>query len=438
MSRRIMIAVNTLAAVGTVAATLAGPSAAAEPGTMSKYAKQASATRYLGKAFDTCTAPPLTTMKAWTASPYQAIGVYVGGPNRGCKQPNLTAAWVAGVSALGWQLLPIYLGLQAPCSDATKATKITTSKAAAQGTASAVDAIASLTAIGLQPGSIVYNDMENYTPTDTACRNAVLGYLSGFTKELHRQGYLSGVYANLLSGATQLNAAYESTSYARPDVLWLARWDNKPSIVDGFTVVNAKWWSVHQRAKQYQGDHNETYGGVTLNIDSDYLDAPVGTVVHPFATSAAATAHVAPWNSATAAGTLAKGAALKVICQTPGTLVSGSNVWNKLSNGTYVHDVYVNTPSTTGYSAGVPRCSYPFQVTGTKGTALRSGPGSTYTNKGGLAAGALAWVWCQKAAAKKTGSTLVWDQLDTGNYATDYYLATPSRTTFTAPIPRCA
>jgi hypothetical protein len=427
-----------LAGVGLVAATLAvAPGAAAEPGTVVTYAKPATATRYLGYAFDTCTAPPLSTMQAWTASPYRAIGVYVGGPNRGCQQPELTPAWVTGVAAMGWQLLPIYLGLQAPCSDATKATKITPSTAAAQGSASAVDAIASLTALGLKPGSIVYNDMENYTPTDTACRDAVLKYLSGFTKELHRQGYLSGVYASLYSGATHLNGAYQSTAYARPDVLWLARWDNAASITDGFTVVASTWWSVHQRAKQYQGDHNETYGGVTLNIDNDYLDAPVATIARPYAISVSGTSRTAPTNTATSAGALTKGTAIQVICQTPGPALYNTKVWNKLANGAYMNDHYVNTPSATGYTATIPRCYYPYQVTRSTGTTLRSGPGGGYASKGGLAAGALAWAVCQKPGTKKVGTTAVWDKLDTGLYVSDYYVATPSKTTYSAPIPRC-
>ena len=32
-------------------------------------------------------APPLTTMQTWTASPYDGVGVYIGGVNRSCSQP---------------------------------------------------------------------------------------------------------------------------------------------------------------------------------------------------------------------------------------------------------------------------------------------------------------------------------------------------------------
>ena len=31
-------------------------------------------------------------------------------------------------------------------------------------------------------------------------------------------------------------------------------------------------WADNQRLHQYEGGHNETYGGVTINIDNDYLD----------------------------------------------------------------------------------------------------------------------------------------------------------------------
>ena len=53
----------------------------------------------------------------------------------------------------------------------------------------------------------------------------MLTYVSAWTKELHRLGYLAGMYANLSSGAKHLSEAYVSTAYARPDALWIARWD---------------------------------------------------------------------------------------------------------------------------------------------------------------------------------------------------------------------
>jgi hypothetical protein len=78
--RALVVAVAVTGVAGLMAA---GP-AMAEPTTPVTYPAWASATMYTGQAFDTCTAPPLTTMQAWLASPYRAVGVYVGGQNRTC------------------------------------------------------------------------------------------------------------------------------------------------------------------------------------------------------------------------------------------------------------------------------------------------------------------------------------------------------------------
>ena len=46
--------------------------------------------------------------------------------------------------------------------------------------------------------------------------------------------------------------------------------------------------------------------------------------------------------------TYAKGADVKVTCQTTGTSVEGNNIWDKTSDGCYVADYYVKT-GTNGY-----------------------------------------------------------------------------------------
>ena len=91
----------------------------AEPATTVRYPAWASATGYDGLAFDACTAPSLAAMRAWRRSPYHAIGVYVGGQNRTCAQPELNSGWVGAVSLLGWRLIPIFKGRQPPCVSLT-------------------------------------------------------------------------------------------------------------------------------------------------------------------------------------------------------------------------------------------------------------------------------------------------------------------------------
>ena len=436
---RRLLTVASACVLGTATALVLAPAATAEPATSVAYPSGASATRYSGLALDTCTAPPLASVQAWGASPYRALGIYLSGVNRTCTQPQLTASWVASVSQLKWRLLPIHTGLQPPCGGRPADAKISTTPATArsQGTTAASEAITAAKTLGMQPGSALYNDIENYSQTDTACRTAVLTYLSAWTKELHRVGYASGVYMNLNLGAKQLADAYTSTAYARPDALWIARYDGVDSL-KGWTGIADSKWAVHQRAKQFRGGHDETYGGVTLNIDTDRVDAPVATVAYPYKVTSTTTlnARTGPSTSYPVAATYAPGSTLHVVCQAPGAKVGTTTVWDKLTNGSYVTDYYVNTPSGTGYSVPLPRCTYPYQVTAANGLTERSGPGSGYTAAGTSPNGALAWVTCQRTGST-VGTTKIWDRLENGHYVSDYYVATPSNTTYSKPVPRC-
>ena len=70
---------------------------------------------FTGYAFDACTAPSTAALNAWLTSPYRAVGIYIGGVNRACQDGNLSATWVSSTLGAGWSLLPLYVGLQAPC-----------------------------------------------------------------------------------------------------------------------------------------------------------------------------------------------------------------------------------------------------------------------------------------------------------------------------------
>jgi hypothetical protein len=220
---------------------------------------------FTGKGFDACTAPSATAMQAWlTSSPYRAVGIYIGGLSRACSQPNLTASWVSTQTAQGWHLAPIYVGLQAPCTNFNQ--RIDPANAAGQGRAAAEDAVVQAGPLGIDTGSTVYFDMEAY-PADTACRDAVLTFLGNWTTRLHELGYKSGVYSSANSGVHDLVSVYDSQ---HPDYIWFARWDGVATVSD--TVIPSTDWPDHHRMKQYLGGHNESYGGVTINIDNDYLD----------------------------------------------------------------------------------------------------------------------------------------------------------------------
>jgi hypothetical protein len=230
---------------------------------------------FTGLGFDACTAPSSRSMAAWRASsPYEAIGVYIGGLNRGCSQPNLTASWVSAQTAAGWHLIPTYVGLQSPTSSCSSCAKLSASQATAQGAAEASDAVAQAASLGIGPGSPIYNDMESYTQT-TSASAATLAYLEAWTEKLHSLGYVSGVYSSSASGIEDI-AGQIGSGYNLPDQLWFANWNGQANAADPYVPASA--WAQHQRIHQYRGGHDESYGGVTINIDNNYVDgATVGT-----------------------------------------------------------------------------------------------------------------------------------------------------------------
>lgn len=245
----------------------AGASAVAAPAPVS--APEA----FEGLGFDACAAPSPRAMRAWASSPYRGIGVYIGGENRACSQPNLTAGWVDEQVEAGWHLIPTYVGLQAPTSACSSCAKLSSSRATAQGTEAAIDAVADAESIGMGPGSPIYFDMEAYTRTSSATA-ATLSFLSAWTSQLHVLGYVSGVYSSSASGIADLARAIGS-SYTLPDHVWAANWNGAQNTLDPYLPASA--WASHQRIHQYRGGHDESYGLVTINIDNDYIDgATVG------------------------------------------------------------------------------------------------------------------------------------------------------------------
>jgi hypothetical protein len=229
---------------------------------------------FTGLGFDACATPSTRTMAAWGSSPYRAIGVYIGGANRACSQPNLTSSWVSAQTAAGWHLIPTYVGLQAPTSSCSSCAKLSASQASAQGAADATDAVAQAAAVAIGPGSPIYFDMESYSPTSSASA-ATLAFLEAWTEKLHSLGYVSGVYSSGASGIADLVDEIGS-GYVEPDDIWVANWNGQATSADPYLPAGA--WASHQRIRQYRGGHDESYGGTTINIDNNYVDAAtVGT-----------------------------------------------------------------------------------------------------------------------------------------------------------------
>jgi len=243
---------------------------------------------FTGYAFDTCEAPSQRQMDAWLEhSPYWAVGIYIAGENRACpRQRHLDAAWVAAQSARGWRLLPLSVGRQAPCSASTHWSKIDPSPghgystARGQGRDEATDAAAAARDLGIARGSTLWLDMEGFDVSRAPCRDATLAYVSSWTRALRGSGYRSGFYSSAASGIQMLERAREAApgSNDLPDQVWVGEWNHQHDT--GSAYLSSDGWPGG-RVHQYAGTHPETYGGVTLGIDSNFMAVGRGTVAPP-------------------------------------------------------------------------------------------------------------------------------------------------------------
>jgi hypothetical protein len=255
--------------VGGASAQRRQPAAAAVP---------ADATSFQGKGFDACATPSTALMNAWKgSSPYGAVGMYIGGVNRSCGQPNLSAGWVSAQYGNGWRFFPLYVGLQVQRTESCDGCELITDPAP-QGADAARDAVDQATALGFAKGSVLYFDMESY---DRGGANTTrsLTFLDAWSDTLHQLGYRSGVYGQVSGVILDLVGAAGGNQYTVPDVIDFARWDDDPGTGD--SQIPGNLWPDHQRIKQYQGGHDETHGGTTLNVDSNTLDVGQGGTPPP-------------------------------------------------------------------------------------------------------------------------------------------------------------
>jgi hypothetical protein len=243
------------ASTATVATAAAPPAAEPMPG------------------FDTCTAPSLPAMRAWRTK-FAATAIYIGGEEMACDYGNLSAEWVKAAEAMGWSLLPTYVGLQASCN--TFSGEITPKHAAAEGRAAAAEAVADAEMFGLSKGTPVYYDMEAYDGDDARCVTGVLTFLDAWTRQLNADGYVSGVYSSADSGIIDLDtiSTVDRHSLAEPQSLWFALWDDSNNL-NGEPYLTGQLWPPAHRSKQFAGSHRVKIHGFALDVDLDLVDSAV-------------------------------------------------------------------------------------------------------------------------------------------------------------------
>jgi hypothetical protein len=313
---------------------------------------------------DIACAPTQSEMQTWwTSSPYHDIGIYLGGCDVYCVSPNgqntcaanwtassskpvdtnLTPTWAASVANMGWGLLPLWVGPQAPCVGA--GFWYISSDPESTGAYQADLAIAQANWLGISDG-IIYYDMEGYTPDGGSCSNTVKTFLESWTTELHTNNFLSGVY----SGENDFETDIVNTS-PLPDVVWVAAWDSNTTVWNLGTLSNSDW-ANNQRIHQWKAETGgETWGGATLeDIDQDTVDAAV----------------IGNWTASTSTFALSNSAAITI--NTLGS--NGTSTISVTPSGGFTGSVNLSC-SIAPAAAISPTCSLPASVT-IAGTAASS------------------------------------------------------------------
>lgn len=235
---------------------------------------------YTGHAFDKCEIPTLSQLQTWyNHSPYRAVNLYIGGISRFCTNAPLTASYIQSIYRQGWKLIPTWVGHQAPCTNFKYPFPYNVAQAYQYGVNNANQANARMKDLNLSnpdgSGSIVYLDLEHfgYTPS---CSAAARAYLEGWTARMTQLGITTGLYSTT---STITNNQFFNVGN-QFEAVWAAEWYQNPGFRPNQTVWNLRYlsnihWPNYQRIVQYSGGHTQTWGGLSMDIDSNVAEGKV-------------------------------------------------------------------------------------------------------------------------------------------------------------------
>lgn len=129
--------------------------------------------------FDRCTLLTTSEMATWWNYSYNFdVGVYLGGASTTCGAAT-TGTWLAQVMNMGWGVMPIWVGPQAPCNPQfSHRINIDPSLAYNEGVAEADSSVNAAESKGM-PASIIYYDIEDFNSNRTqACADSVISFLT--------------------------------------------------------------------------------------------------------------------------------------------------------------------------------------------------------------------------------------------------------------------
>jgi hypothetical protein len=208
----------------------------------------------------------------FTYSSYGVVGFYIGGAtiNMVCPShaPFHDAAWVNAVYAQGWNLQPIYDGVQSPCTGSTYTHSTNPTTARNTGILEGQNASAAASSRGITAGSIIYYDYEGSLSTGN-CTSipATQAFLSGWAAGVNNAGYSAGIYSG--------TCTFQYLTATNASSISIAQYNGLSSVYSVSSCLSSTLWNLNQRSHQYAGPHSENYNGTVISIDTSCYDERV-------------------------------------------------------------------------------------------------------------------------------------------------------------------
>jgi surface antigen/uncharacterized protein YraI len=167
--------------------------------------------------------------------------------------------------------------------------------------------------------------------------------------------------------------------------------------------------------------------------------------------------YTAPDATSSQTGTLRNADVVTISCQTQtSSVVNGTSIWDKLANGSWISDYWVDTPNAGSFTPSIPRCNVPpppppppnpppgsgqYRVANAPaGVNLHDGPSTAAAAIGSLPNGAPITIVCQTASQLQgavVGSSRIWDLLSNNAWLSDVYTTTPVVGGFSPGLTQC-
>lgn len=223
-----------------------------------------------GEGIDSCGFSTASAQAFWSGTPYYNMGLYFGGSDAACPY---SSSFASAARNQGWHFMPLWVGPQSACySGGGSLFSNDPTTAYNQGASQENSAATTLRNWGWDTTNtpIIY-DLEAYNTGNSSCVTAAKQFIGGWSHEAHiAPVQQAGVYGSTCGSDL---AAFVSSPTV-PDFIHGADWNGNKSTGD-LACVSSGSWVYHQRFKQYQGGHNETWNGYTVNVDSDCSNGPV-------------------------------------------------------------------------------------------------------------------------------------------------------------------